>query len=210
MLRKETVEPRTLELLKKLMQMPELVSFALLGGTSLALRWGHRRSEDLDLFSNAYFNEDETISALEESFTALIISRQEKQTLSLFIDDVKVEIISPKRPYLKPFETIENIRFFSVEDTMAFKMNAVERRGSKKDFYDLHEALKHYSLSEIIGFYKQKFLTSDVGNLLKSITYFEDAENDPDFEILTGVPWPKVKKSTLKKFELYMKQQIGK
>jgi hypothetical protein len=182
----------------------------LLGGTSLALRWGHRKSEDLDLFSNEYFNEDNILNALENTFSSIIISRQEKQTLALFIEDVKVEIISPKRPCLNPFEVIENIRFFSVEDTMAFKMNAVERRGSKKDFYDLYEALKYFSFSEIIGFYKQKFSISDIGHLLKSITYFEDAENDPDFEVLTKVSWSKIKIEILKKFETYMKQEIKK
>lgn len=210
MLRKETVEPRTLELLKQLMQVAELAPFALLGGTSLALRWGHRISEDLDLFSNVHFNEDEVLSALEKNFNDIIVSRQEKQTLGLFVGDVKIEIISPKRPYLKPFEVIEDIRFFSVEDTMAFKMNAVERRGSKKDFYDLHEALKHYPFSDIIGFYKQKFVTSDIGNLLKSLTYFEDAENDPEFEILTPVSWAKVKKTILKEFDSYIRQAIKK
>ena len=54
MLHKETVQPSTLELLEKLMQVDELKDFALLGGTSLALRWGHRISEDIDLFNVNY------------------------------------------------------------------------------------------------------------------------------------------------------------
>jgi len=95
-----------LELLKDLMRIEELKAFALLGGTSLSLRWGHRQSEDLDLFSNQFFEEDRLIEALESKYPNLTISLQQKQTLRLFIENVKIEIIAPKRPYLKPFEDI--------------------------------------------------------------------------------------------------------
>ena len=56
MLHKETIETSTLELLKKLQCEPLLASFNLVGGTSLALRLGHRKSVDLDLFSKEDFN----------------------------------------------------------------------------------------------------------------------------------------------------------
>ena len=48
MLHQETIEPRTLELLKQLQTEPLLQSFNLVGGTALALRLGHRKSIDLD------------------------------------------------------------------------------------------------------------------------------------------------------------------
>lgn len=41
--------------MNKLMQMPELQDFALVGGTALSLLYGHRMSVDLDLFSNKSF-----------------------------------------------------------------------------------------------------------------------------------------------------------
>ena len=44
----ETVESRTLSLLKKLKVMPSLKLFALVGGTALSLRYGHRSSIDID------------------------------------------------------------------------------------------------------------------------------------------------------------------
>ncbi len=49
MLQKETVDPRTLELLKRLQAEPLLQTFNLVGGTALALRLGHRKSIDLDI-----------------------------------------------------------------------------------------------------------------------------------------------------------------
>ena len=50
MLSLQTVYPDTLELLKQLAQTSILQDMRLVGGTSLALQYGHRRSVDLDFF----------------------------------------------------------------------------------------------------------------------------------------------------------------
>ncbi|MBL0112924.1 MAG: nucleotidyl transferase AbiEii/AbiGii toxin family protein [Saprospiraceae bacterium] len=50
MLHFETVEPYTFSVLEKLMKMPEMKAFSLVGGTALSLMYGHRTSVDLDLF----------------------------------------------------------------------------------------------------------------------------------------------------------------
>ena len=52
MLHKETVNPELIEILKTLCGLPELESFRLVGGTAAALQIGHRRSIDIDFFSN--------------------------------------------------------------------------------------------------------------------------------------------------------------
>ena len=61
MLQNSAIEPRTLELLKKLMNEPILMDFSLVGGTSLALQIGHRISVDLDLFTPVKFDKDKII-----------------------------------------------------------------------------------------------------------------------------------------------------
>ena len=50
MLSLQTIQPDTLELLKKLAAFPELRNTRLVGGTALALLYGHRQSIDLDFF----------------------------------------------------------------------------------------------------------------------------------------------------------------
>ena len=50
MLHTETVEPSTLDLLKRLQRLPDLANTRLVGGTALALHLGHRKSVDLDMF----------------------------------------------------------------------------------------------------------------------------------------------------------------
>lgn len=57
MLHTEAVEPRTFSLLKELMVLESLRPFSLVGGTALALRYGHRSSVDLDLFYHEKFDQ---------------------------------------------------------------------------------------------------------------------------------------------------------
>lgn len=45
------VSPALLQTIKELQQLPSLSTFELAGGTNLALRYNHRISEDIDLFS---------------------------------------------------------------------------------------------------------------------------------------------------------------
>ena len=66
MLRKETVEPGTLELLKELMLDNYLSNFFLVGGTALTLLLGHRTSIDIDLFSLHSFDENKMLTYLEQ------------------------------------------------------------------------------------------------------------------------------------------------
>lgn len=71
MLQYSAVEPRTLDVLKGLMQIRELNNFYLAGGTALALYFGHRRSVDIDLFSATEFSNESLIAPLEKNFQDL-------------------------------------------------------------------------------------------------------------------------------------------
>ena len=52
MLQTQTVEARTLALIKTLMSDQKLNDFYLVGGTALSLKLGHRLSIDIDLFTS--------------------------------------------------------------------------------------------------------------------------------------------------------------
>ena len=62
----KTVKPDTFSLLKKLMLIKELQHFNLVGGTALSLRFGHRISIDLDLFSHNHFDNEQVIESLKK------------------------------------------------------------------------------------------------------------------------------------------------
>jgi len=95
MLYTETVEPRTFSLLRELMKLPLLNGFSLVDGTALSLRYGHRSSIDLDLFSHEKFDKALVIKALETAFGSRL-SYKDQQTgfgIFCFIDDIQVDLI---------------------------------------------------------------------------------------------------------------------
>jgi Nucleotidyl transferase AbiEii toxin, Type IV TA system len=100
MLRIETVEPHTLSVLKKLMQMLELQGFALVGGTALSLLYGHRMSVDLDLFSNKAFENADVIEALQKEFHDRFIIEDKPARFGIFcfVDEVKIDIVRHPHP----------------------------------------------------------------------------------------------------------------
>ena len=69
MLHIETVEPNTLRVLRELMNIKELSAFNLVGGTALSLQLGHRKSDDIDLFSEKDFEKRPLIEILKEKFS---------------------------------------------------------------------------------------------------------------------------------------------
>lgn len=176
MLHTEKIPAPAIELLRRLMSYDLLQQFALVGGTSLTLRFNHRLSVDIDLFTDKTFSPIDVINALRthENLTLLRTS----ETMGFFtIDDVKVDLVYEPYPSIQAIETIDAIRLYSIHDVAAMKLNAISRRGSKKDFYDLAELLLHYKLSELVEWYQFKYSDPEPTHLLRSITYFEDAED---------------------------------
>jgi hypothetical protein len=193
MLFKKTVAPATWQLLTELMLLPSLQNFELVGGTNLSLRYGHRLSIDLDLFTNEPFTNDLILTEIERKFTNVEIVDEGVNMLYLFIEGVKIDMAFVPFPNIAPFDFVENIRLTSCPDVIAMKLNALARRGSKKDFWDLAEILDHYTIDEIIGFFKQKYASKDVLYILRSMVYFEDAERQIDPDPLKKVSWKQVK-----------------
>jgi hypothetical protein len=73
------------------------------------------------------------------------------------------------------------------------KLNALARRGSKKDFWDLAEILDRFTIAQILDFFKLKYSSKDVMYLLRSMIYFEDAERQNDPDPLKKITWEQVK-----------------
>jgi predicted nucleotidyltransferase component of viral defense system len=192
MLRIETVEPHTFSVLKKLMQMPELQDFALVGGTALSLLYGHRMSVDLDLFSNKSFENAEIIHALENTFGSTFDNRSSNPRFGIFcfVDEVKIDIVRHPHPLIRPQFEIEGIRMFSTEDIVAMKVQAILGRAKKKDFWDVAELLNHYTVHDFINFHKEKYVTQNLFiTVPQAITYFADADESEDPICLQNQTW---------------------
>jgi len=208
MLQISTVEPATLVILKKLMSIPELANFSLVGGTALSLRFGHRKSVDLDLFASSEFDVDTVIAVLEKNFptTFRYISTN---SIGIFgyIENVKIDLIKYHfHQIIAPIIEEECIRFLSNEDIMALKINAILKRGVKKDFWDIAELLEHYSVNEMIDNYRKKYPNQMLLiSIPRALTYFEDAEESEDPVSLKGQTWIDVKTKICDKIDEFLK-----
>jgi predicted nucleotidyltransferase component of viral defense system len=196
MLRLETIEQNTFLLLKEMMQIPEINHFNLAGGTTLALYLGHRVSIDLDFFTTQEFDSTKLVNLLEDKYqlSSIIAS---KNALSLYIlyneKNIKIDFLRHNYKIIKSSVIEDGVRLHSIEDVAAMKLNAILNRGAKKDFYDIYELLKHYSLHELVSFFKIKYPNTNVLMLIKSLDYFLDADVEPDPIALNKAKWIDIK-----------------
>jgi hypothetical protein len=89
-----------------------------------------------------------------------------------------------------------------IRDIAPMKLSAVTQRGSKKDFYDIYFLIKKMSLPVLLTLYQDKFQNQTVFHVLKSLTYFYDAEKYADPIVFDKkVTWEKVKTFLTKEVE---------
>ena len=165
--------------------------FYLVGGTSLSLRLGHRKSVDIDLFSNEpygsldfsvfekFFQNNFEYYDFTGSFNIVGFGR------SYFVGEakdanVKIDLYY-KDEIIDPCDTIDNIRIASLNDVVAMKVDVVSRIGRKKDFWDLHELLNFYSINEMLDLHKQRYeYTHERDQIINDFTSFDSADADID------------------------------
>lgn len=203
MLYQQTVSPKLLEILTALMSNPYFGEFNLVGGTSLALQIGHRESVDIDLFGHKELEELE-VSDFLSNLGKVQILKKSKNILIYTIDGIKVDLVNYRYPWLYPSLNLKNLRLADQRDIAAMKLNAISGRGSKKDFIDLHFLLNKYSLSDMIGYYNKKFIDGSEFLVLKSLTYFDDADLDQSPKMYDPIDWDKIKLSVKKEVRNYM------
>jgi hypothetical protein len=208
MLQTKAVEPGTFSLLKKLMTLPSLKNFSLVGGTALALRFGHRSSVDLDLFYHKEFDHTAIEHELQQVFAEDFKYEDGHKRLGIFgfIEEVKVDIVYyPHKPIARN-DVFDDIRIYGDADIGAMKIQAILGRGRKKDFWDLHELLQHYSLQQIIGWHKQKYPGQMLAiSIPQAITYFDDAEQSETPLSFKGQSWQQIKKDISKIVRDYLR-----
>lgn len=202
MLSLRTIEPHTLELLRAFMQEAALSELRLVGGTALALQYGHRSSVDLDLFGKIDIDGYELQSILSK-YGVLKVENETKIIHQYYIDNIKVDVVNYPFEWISPIIEEDGIRLASPIDIAAMKVNAIEGRGTKKDFIDMYMLLQHYSLKEIIAFYQQKYPNYSIFRALRSLTYFEDAEDQFMPRMFIEDTWENMKLYITNQVKLY-------
>ena len=206
MLSFQTIDPNTLELLKTLAQAPILSNMRLVGGTALALQYGHRRSIDLDFFGQTTESVEELSEALKEYTGGLTLLSASKTIRVYRIRDVKVDIVNYNYPWIDEALKEEGLMLASPKDIAAMKVNAVMGRDTKKDFIDIYFLLQHYSFEQLMRFYLEKYADGTVYRALMSMTYFGDADPQPMPYMFVNVTWESIKEKILLEVERYTRQ----
>lgn len=169
--------------------------WTLAGGTGLALKLGHRVSVDFDFFRIEGMNK----SALHNVFGSIDsyeTLQDSEKTLTVILQGVKLSFFQVKDPFI--FDT-EPFMFFSIADTREIalmKLMAITNRGSRKDFVDLYTILRDGPvLQDYFDMLPDKYGQEKINtyHILKSLTYFDDAEEEPMPEMLDPFSWEECK-----------------
>ena len=203
MLHYNTVDQRTLELIKEIQSLQGFQNLRLVGGTALALQIGHRISVDIDFFGNMNLNNLSIVDKLKKLGNLKTIRNSEKVHVFL-LDNIKIDIVNYDYPWISEIVSEEKINLAGLPDIAAMKISAITNRGTKKDFINLYFLLKKYSLEKIINYYLEKYDDATLLLTLKSLTYFNDADNEPMPKMLENTSWEKIKKTIILKVNNYI------
>ena len=198
-----TVKPILKEVLTVLMHEKLFNPFSLVGGTSLSLQLGHRMSDDIDLFTDEPYGSLDFAAVdkfLRKTFkyvsdlaagpvgmgVSYLIghSKDESVKLDLFYTDT----------FIQPAIKIGPYRLATVEEIIAMKMDIVQRKARKKDFWDLDELIEKYSIEQMIALHKQRYPHSHDEKLIReNFVDFERADEDFTPICLKGKHWELIK-----------------
>ena len=151
----------------------------------------------MDLFRVSEFDSAQLLRELRASNVPLNNARSEPSTLSFDIEGVETSLMSFPHAALEVPEVVLGVPVASLADIAAMKIEAVSSRGARKDFVDLFFICQDTGkgLAFALDAYTRRFSEAqpDLFHRVKALTYFEDAEREPELLLLRPVDWPEVR-----------------
>ncbi|MGC9093868.1 MAG: nucleotidyl transferase AbiEii/AbiGii toxin family protein [Bacteroidota bacterium] len=172
--------------------------FYLAGGTAVYYYLNHRESMDLDFFTQKDFD----FSQYEYLLKSQLILFQTNNTIHAEIEKVKISFFRYPYNLLRPLNRLDTISIAHLEDILCMKINAIINRGSRKDFTDVYFIMQELSISrdKCIELFQAKFGSYNPLIINKAMTYFGDADNEPELKMLKPVRWEEIKKFFIRTF----------
>jgi len=192
----EAIRPSTKNCLALLSRQPWQRQFYLAGGTGLALHLGHRFSDDLDFFSEQEVDPKKIRSFLSPLGT-LKVEMEREGTLWATLNETKISFFHYEYPLLDKLVDFEGTAIAGIKDIACMKLDTVSSRGSRKDFVDLFFILKEsFQLQDLLAWFRKKYsqVSYNEAHLLKSLTYFEDAEGDVEPQTIKPADWNQIRR----------------
>jgi hypothetical protein len=169
----------------RLKSLPTLQGFYLAGGTAVAFHLHHRVSRDLDLFASpSAVNLEAVQRDLTAALTDLEVIGATDAALRVRLDRTPIDLVA--YPYAPLEVTSPGPADFPVAgllDLATMKLAAIARRGLRRDFWDLYELFERGGIrvDAALDAYTRRFgkAEPDLYHVLRSLTYFADAEAEP-------------------------------
>lgn len=156
-------------------------NFVLYGGTAIALRLGHRQSEDFDFFSNESFQPDELLRGLPYLKGARIDQRGNNTLTVALVRETQVKLsffgaVQMNHVQEPEFANDQGVQVAALMDLIATKLKTIQQRAEAKDYRDIVAALETGlklcdALAAATAIYGSRF---NGMTTLKALTYFED------------------------------------
>ena len=215
MLQEGCVSERLLTLLRKLQKEKIFKDFFLVGGTALALQIGHRKSIDIDLFTQNELQIPEIEKYLKQHHSENFqILNTQNMIYQVMIDEIKVDFVNHPFELVEPVFNESQIRFLGKKDIAAMKLRAIENSGNRaKDFIDICFLLNEIPLIKMFDYYKIKYCTENIFNAKRSLGFFDDVPKEGWQEVLfinQKITASTVKKTILSAIQEYNNGEIEK
>jgi hypothetical protein len=178
---KEAIDERTKRVWDKIAKTGIAGRFYLAGGTALAVHFGHRKSIDLDFFSQEDFSTPDLRRQLSQ-IGEIVLLGEADGTLHVTIDHVMVS-------------------FFRYGYGLLF--SPVKFEGlTMADERDI-------ALAELIDFFEKKYagIQYNMLHILKSLIYFDDADGEPPPLMLRDADWDNIKQSISQAVAVFSKER---
>ena len=185
-----TVSTPLLSILRRIMSSEVFKYFRLVGGTALALQRGHRMSVDIDLFTDLDYADmpvADMRNYLEKEFPVHRGTESMDMPANgyhIFLSEgqeppIKVDFFYTE-PYVFPAIEEDGLRIADQREIAAMKLGVIGNQiYRQKDYWDIHDLLEDYSLSEMIQWALQRdpysFTKEDIIKGLQQVNQVEES-----------------------------------
>ena len=172
MLYENTCSDEMLKILKNIQKDSLFNHYLLVGGTSLALQIGHRKSVDIDLFTLDIQDNQKIIEYINSTYKNIDIINNNENILQIYIEKIKIDFVKAKGKLIKEPICENGIKLCHYEDIAGMKLNVingVDGRKKAKDYIDIAYLINILSLEKMFDIYKWKYDKTDVYNVKKDL-----------------------------------------
>ena len=162
-------------------------NYYLVGGTAIALHFGHRRSIDFDLFSENTFDPMSIRTKLLASYKIDQTFSQGEGELTVLINKVKITFFHYPFIIDRRIDFDNYIKLPDILTLGAMKAFALGRRAKWKDYVDLYFIFQKYSFKDLVDKTNSIFKSEFNEKLFRTqLGYFEDIDHSEEIKYIQG------------------------